>query len=94
VARAETFRVQLGDRGQLVLPAKIRKQLSLGQGDELLIAVQPDGSLRLTGPRQVAKQTRGLYPVRAPQRSLADEMIAKRRAEVTREMVRKRRVKP
>jgi AbrB family looped-hinge helix DNA binding protein len=94
VARAEAFRVQIGDYGRLVLPAKVRKQLSLRRGDELLIAVQPDGSLRLTKSDQVAKQPRGLYPLPARQRSSADERIAERRAEVTKEMVRRRRESP
>jgi AbrB family looped-hinge helix DNA binding protein len=94
VARADAVRVLLGDGGRLVLPAKIRKQLNLGQGDELLITVQPDGSIRLASPRQVAKHGRGLYPVPERKQSSADERIAERRAEVTQEMVKQRRVKP
>jgi len=85
VAHAQAFTVQLGDRGRLVLPAEIRKQLRLRQGDELLITVQPDGTLRLTSPRQAVKEARGLYRVRAGRRSLADELIAERRAEARRE---------
>jgi len=81
VAHFEAFRVQVGDRGRLVLPAAVRKQLNLRQGDELLITVQPDGSLRLMSPRQVVRETRGLYRTRGGRRSLADELIAERRAE-------------
>jgi hypothetical protein len=47
--------------------------------------VQPDGSLRLMSPRQVVRETRGLYRARARRRSLADELIAERRAEAKRE---------
>ncbi|MDQ6712955.1 MAG: AbrB/MazE/SpoVT family DNA-binding domain-containing protein [Candidatus Dormibacteraeota bacterium] len=85
MAHAEAFRVQLGDRGRLVLPAEVRKRLNLRDGDELLVTVLPDGSLRLTSPRQVVRETRGLYRGRAGRRSLADELIAERRAEVKRE---------
>ena len=81
----EAFSVQLGDRGRLVLPAEIRKQLNLREGDQLLIAVQPDGTLRVTSPRQAVHETRGLYRARARHRSLADELIAERRAEAKRE---------
>ena len=85
VTHGETFPVQLGDRGRLVLPAEIRKRLNLHEGDELLVTVQGDGSLRLTSPRQVVRETRGLYRARTGRRSLADELIAERRAEVKRE---------
>jgi AbrB family looped-hinge helix DNA binding protein len=85
MAHIEAFQIQLGDRGRLVLPAQIRKQLNLREGDELLVTVQPDGSLRLMSPRQVVRETRGLYRARARRRSLADELIAERRAEAKRE---------
>ena len=85
MAHTEAFHVQLGDRGRLVLPAEIRKQLNLREGDELLIAVQPDGTLRLTSPRLAVRETRGLYRARARHRSLADELIAERRVEARRE---------
>jgi len=85
VVHTEPFRVQLGDRGRLVLPAEIRKLLNLREGDQLLVTVQPDGSLRLMSPRQVVRETRGLYRARAGHRSLADELIAERRAEARRE---------
>jgi AbrB family looped-hinge helix DNA binding protein len=79
------FRVQLRDRGRIVLPAEIRKRLDLREGDQLLVTLQPDGSLRLVSPRQVIRATRGLYQARAGNRSLADELIAERRAEAKRE---------
>jgi AbrB family looped-hinge helix DNA binding protein len=85
VAHADAFPVQLGNRGRLVLPAEIRKRLNLREGDQLLVTVQPDGSLRLMSPRQVVRETRGLYRARAGRRSLADELVAERRAEVKRE---------
>ncbi|HEV2013286.1 MAG TPA: AbrB/MazE/SpoVT family DNA-binding domain-containing protein [Candidatus Dormibacteraeota bacterium] len=85
MAHAEAFPVQLGDRGRLVLPAEIRKQLNLREGDELLVTVQPDGSLRLTSPRLAVRETRGLYRAQARHRSLVDELIADRRAEAKRE---------
>jgi len=85
MVHSEPFRVQLGDRGRLVLPAELRKRLNLREGDQLLVTVQADGSLRLMSPRQVVRETRGLYRAQAGRRSLADELIAERRAEAKRE---------
>jgi AbrB family looped-hinge helix DNA binding protein len=85
MAHSDPFPVQLGDRGRLVLPAEIRRRLNLREGDELLVTVQPDGSLRLASPRQAVRETRGLYRARAGNRSLSDELIAERRAEVKRQ---------
>jgi len=78
VANDGAFPVRLGDSGRLVLPAEIRKQLNLRQGDQLLLSVEPDGSVRMTSAREVVRQTRGLYRVRAGRRSLVDELIADR----------------
>lgn len=85
MAHAEAFPIQIGDRGRLVLPAKVRKRLNLRPGDELLLMVEPDGSLRLTNAQQAVRETRGLYRARARHRSLVDELIADRRKEARRE---------
>lgn len=85
MSHADAFPVQLGDRGRLVLPAEIRKRLKLREGDALIVTVQPDGSLRLTSPDQIVRETRGVYRTRAGRRSLVDELIAERRAEAKRE---------
>jgi AbrB family looped-hinge helix DNA binding protein len=79
------YQVQLGDRGRLVLPAGLRRRLKLRQGDELLVTLQADGSLRLASARQVVRETRGLYRARTGKRSLVDELIAERRKEAGRE---------
>jgi AbrB family looped-hinge helix DNA binding protein len=85
VAHAGAFAVQLGDRGRLVLPAAIRRQLELKAGDELLIIPQPDGSLRIASARLAVRESRGLYRTRTRKRSLVNELIADRRLEVARE---------
>jgi AbrB family looped-hinge helix DNA binding protein len=84
VASFEAFKVRIGDRGRLLLPAEIRKRLNVRKGDALLISVQPDGSLCLTSSRLAVTTTRGLYRALARHRSLADELVAERRAEATR----------
>lgn len=52
--------LQVGAKGRLVLPALLRKQLDLQQGDRVLLAVEPDGSLRLTSLKAQVKSLRGI----------------------------------
>lgn len=77
--------VELGARGRLVLPASVRKELDLREGERLLLTVEPSGVLRLSTARDVAEGARGLWREVAPGRSLADELIAERREEAQRE---------
>lgn len=84
------YALRLGARGRIVLPAPVRGGLGLEEGDRLILSVEEDGSLRLESAREVAKKARGvlreLLPGEAPPgRSLADELIADRRAESLRE---------
>ncbi len=75
----------MGDRGRLVLPAKIRKSLGLKPGD-LLLAEVIDGSVRLTPRAVLARRDRGAFAKFAKRgRSIVDELIAERRAEAIRE---------
>lgn len=76
--------VRLGDRGRLVLPALVRRQLQLREGERLLLTVD-SGSIRLVSARQQVRASRGMYRHLAPNRSLVDELIADRRAEAARE---------
>ena len=85
MSHKDAYQVELGDRGRLVLPAEIRRRLKLRQGDELLVTVEGDGSLRLASASQVVRETRGLYRGRTGKHSLVDELIAERREEARRE---------
>ena len=77
--------VAVGDRGRILLPARIRRSLGLRPGDHLLAEVQADHSLRLV-PRDVAaRQDRGAFAQLRTESSLVDELIADRREEATRE---------
>jgi antitoxin PrlF len=78
---AEPYGVTLAARGRVVLPAGVRRALSLQEGDRLQLTVEPDGSLRLRSFAAIARSLRGAYRGVAPGRSLADELIAERRRE-------------
>jgi AbrB family transcriptional regulator (stage V sporulation protein T) len=77
-------RIIVGDRGRLVLPSAVRRELDLKPGTHMLLSTENDGSLRLRSYRAVAEQSRGLLR-RLPGGSMVDELLAERRAEADRE---------
>ncbi len=81
----ETYVLQLGDRGRLVLPARLRKQLSLKTGQELVLTLEDDGAMRLTSRRQRLNRLQGMYASIQPHRMLSEELIRERREEARRE---------
>lgn len=85
MAHTELYAIVLGERGRLVLPAPLRRRLDLHPGDRLIASFGADGEIRLVSAREQARRLHGLYRDLAPRRSLADELIAERRAEAERE---------
>ena len=79
------YTVNIGERGRLVLPAPLREQLGVGEGDRLLLILEQDGSVRLVPARTVAGRFQGMFRDRYGERSLADELLAERREEAARE---------
>ena len=67
--------------GRIVIPAALRQQLDLKDGDQLIWSVR-DGELVATTRRAQLRKAQALFqhfvPADAP--SLADELIAERRA--------------
>jgi AbrB family looped-hinge helix DNA binding protein len=83
---AHIEQVTVGDRGRLVLPARVRQSLDLHPGSHLALTMESDGSLRLRPYRAIAEQARGLWADLAPASvSMSDELIAERHAEAARE---------
>ncbi|WP_346380512.1 AbrB/MazE/SpoVT family DNA-binding domain-containing protein [Acidithiobacillus sp.] len=83
------YNVHVDQRGRLVLPVSVRRQLGIEPGSALILTVQEDGMLRLISPGEAARRGRGLLRELAPgttrDRQLADELIAERRIEVEHE---------
>ena len=75
----------MGDRGRVVLPSSLRRQLGLQPGDRLIVTVESDGTARLISATQLALSLQGLFSSAAPERSLSEELIAERRSEAERE---------
>jgi bifunctional DNA-binding transcriptional regulator/antitoxin component of YhaV-PrlF toxin-antitoxin module len=87
-AHKAQYSLRLGERGRLVLPAALRRQLSLKTNDRLLATVEADGSVRLTSAREAARRGRGLLrrlDSSARDTLLSDELIAERRRDAARE---------
>jgi AbrB family looped-hinge helix DNA binding protein len=82
---SEQYTIRAGDRGRLVLPASLRKQIGLQAGDRFVITVEPDQSLRLVNLKHQVQKAEGLFKDLAPGISLANELIQERRAEVIKE---------
>ncbi len=79
------FRVQIRSGGRFVLPAKLRKELQIKAGDEIVLRLE-NGSVRLVPLHQaviIAQQTVKKY---VPQgTSLVEDLIQARKEEATRE---------
>jgi AbrB family looped-hinge helix DNA binding protein len=79
-----TSRVVLGRQGRIVIPAEIRRELALREGDEL-VALVDAGELLLLTREQLWARLRGAFKNVPAGVSLADELIAERREETRRD---------
>ena len=82
---SQTYSVDLGDRGRLVLPAPLRRYLDLHPGDRLIITLDPAGGFHVVSAREQARRLQGVFRDRHPNRSPVEELIADRREEALRE---------
>lgn len=76
--------MMLGRQGRLVIPARLRQEMELNEGDRL--SLHRDGDRLVIVPqRREAEALRGMFSHLAKDRSVVDELIADRRAEARRE---------
>ena len=81
----ETFKTLIGKSGRIVIPAQFRKALGVSEGDTLMMTLD-DGMIRILTPRRAIQRVQELVRRYVPEgHSLADELIAERRAEAARE---------
>jgi AbrB family looped-hinge helix DNA binding protein len=72
--------------GRIVIPAEVRKELGLRPGSEVMVRFD-DGELRVTTRKEALRRAQDLVCRLVPKNvSLADELIAERRAEAKREL--------
>jgi AbrB family looped-hinge helix DNA binding protein len=84
MAQTHHGKVRVGPQGRVVIPASLRKALDLEPGDELIARIE-DGRLVLERREQIIARIRAHFASVPADVSLADELIAERRAEARRE---------
>jgi len=71
--------------GKIVIPADVRRELGIADGDKLTIEVV-DGTMTVTTRAEMIRRVQARYAhLKRPGRSLVDEFIAERRAEAAAE---------
>lgn len=80
------YALKLSEGGRVVVPAEVRRALGVTEG-ETLVGELRDGAFVLTTRRAKLEAARALFQKYFPpgSASLADELIAERRAEAARE---------
>ncbi len=81
---AET-RLEVDEQGSIVIPAELREKLGIEVGTKLIARVEDD-RLVLTNPKTILNKLQDLFAHIPSHISLADELIAERRAEAEREL--------
>jgi AbrB family looped-hinge helix DNA binding protein len=76
--------VIVGEQGRIVIPARLRRELGLKPGDELMARVK-DGQLVLEELDHAVERVQGKFQEISQGRSLVDELIAERRREARKE---------
>jgi AbrB family looped-hinge helix DNA binding protein len=78
-------RARIGAGGRLVIPAEIRRELGLAEGEPVVMRVE-DGELRIWSVREgIRRVQERMKPYIIPGKSVVDELIAERRAENARD---------
>jgi AbrB family looped-hinge helix DNA binding protein len=76
--------IRVGEQGRIVIPADIRRELSIDSGSTLVARIEND-RLILEKPDAVLKRLQDRFKKIPKGVSLADELIAERRAEAKNE---------
>ena len=83
--QVHTLKTRITEGGRIVIPAEYRKALGLQVGDEVMLTLD-DGELRIMTIEAAIRRAQEIVSRYVPEgRSLADELIAERRAEAARE---------
>lgn len=82
MAMSDTYAVEVGPKGRIVIPAPLRRQLGLEEGSQL-IAIVEGGGITLLPRGEVKARLRGMLA--GVKVSLADELTRDRRAEAAAE---------
>jgi AbrB family looped-hinge helix DNA binding protein len=77
----EVHRARIGENGRLVIPAQLRRELGLKNGDEVILRVE-DGDLRVSTVRAAFERVRRLVAKHVPREvDLVEDLIEERKRE-------------
>ena len=85
IESSRQMEVHLGRQGRLVIPAALRRLLGFEEGD-VLVARSEAGRLILEKQETIKRRLKARFSQLPKGTSLADELIAERREETTREV--------
>lgn len=71
---------QVTTGGRIVIPAEIRRKMDIQCGDQVLLSYH-DGELHIASRKQRLQQAKAIVQAFVQEGSLADQLIAERRAE-------------
>jgi AbrB family looped-hinge helix DNA binding protein len=77
--------MRVNENGRVVIPASYRKALGIKAGDEVILRMEDDELRITTMKRRLERARRRIRQYVKPGVSLADELIAERRAAAKRE---------
>lgn len=81
----EPVRIQVGDKGRILIPSAYRRALGIQVGDELVLTLC-DNELRAVSRAEALRRIQDEIAARVPaDRLLSEELLAERRAEAARE---------
>ena len=79
------FKTQITKGGRLIVPARLRKELQIEVGDEVILRLE-NGSIRLIPLRQAVELAQKMVRQYVPKNtSLVEDLIQARRSEADRE---------
>ena len=79
------IRTKVGQNGRIVIPKEYRRRLGLESGDEVIMSLDEKGLHLYTSAQAVARAQELVRRYVPEGRNLADELIAERREEASRE---------
>ena len=81
----QKYRVRMAAGGRIVIPADVRQELGVKEGDELLLTREPSG-IRITTVEQTVREVQAFFAqFKKPGESVVDEFLEERREEAAKE---------
>jgi AbrB family looped-hinge helix DNA binding protein len=80
----EYIRAKVTDAGRVVIPAELRKEFGIEEGEDVIFSKDEQG-IRITTLREAIRQAQEYFSSLAPGVSLSEELLRERREEARKE---------